>query len=187
MSPRRVTIVLVCEDKQQSAFVGRVLNGLGWDKNDIRVDISPRADGSAEQWVRQRFCEELVAYRQRATRAASALIAVIDADTRSLQQRENQFREECTANHVEFRRGDEAVAIGVPQRNIETWIHYLNGTNVDETTEYPKLERQRDCKPATDTLVRMCKTNGLPRNAPTALGAACSEYNQRIKPLRTNA
>jgi len=59
MSSRRVQIVLLCEDSQHEAFVRRFLVGMGWETRGMRVEKSPSAGGSAEQWVRIRFPKEL--------------------------------------------------------------------------------------------------------------------------------
>ena len=183
MSKRRVKIVLLCEDSQHEAFIRRFLKGMGWNTREIRVEKSPSALGSAEQWVRERFPHELKVYRQRRQRAASALIAMIDADNRDVQDRINEFRAECDSLQTAFLADEEAVAIAIPKRNIETWIYYLEGQSVNEQDVYPKLGRERDCKPAVDHLVELCQSTGLAADAPQALATACSEYNNRIRPI----
>ena len=183
MSIRRVKIVLLCEDSQHEAFTRRFLNGMGWNTRELRVEKSPSAGGSAEQWVRERFPIELNAYRQRRQRAASALIAMVDADSRAVRDRINEFENECVSRQTPFRNDDEAVAIAVPKRNIETWICYLNGEAVDEETTYAKLSRERECKPAVENLVGLCQSRGLSGDAPPSLSASCDEYNSRIRLL----
>jgi hypothetical protein len=54
-----VKITLLCEDSQHGAFVRRFLKGMGWNTREIRVEKSPAATGSAEQWVREMFPKEL--------------------------------------------------------------------------------------------------------------------------------
>jgi len=184
MSKRRVKIVLLCEDSQQEAFTRRFLKGMGWNTREIRVEKSPSALGSAEQWVREKFPHELMPYRQRRQRAASALIAMIDADTNDVQDQINQFERACDSMQIAFRTADEAVAIAVPKRNIETWIYYLRGRPVNEQDAYPRLERERECKPAVDHLVELCRTTGLTAIAPHALALACDEYTNRIIPMK---
>jgi len=183
MTIRRVKIVLLCEDSQHEAFTRRFLKGMGWNTRELRVIKSPSAGGSAEQWVREKFPAELSVYRKRRNRAASALIAVIDADSKSVQDRINEFEGACNSMHIAFRTADEAVAIAVPKRNIETWICFLSGESVNETTVYPKLKRERGCKPAVDHLVELCKTTGLSKDVPHSLVVACDEYGSRIAPL----
>lgn len=184
MSARRVRIVLLCEDSQQEAFTRRFLEGMGWNKREIYVEKSPSASGSAEQWVRERFPAELRVYRWRRPRAASALIAMTDADRENVQDRIQEFERECISMQMPFRAPDEAVAIAVPKRNIETWIHYLNGNLVNEEDRYPKLVRERGCKDAVNSLLQMCRQTGLRSDAPPSLAAACDEYNDRIVSLR---
>jgi len=159
---------------------------MGWNTREIRVEKSPSALGSAEQWVREKFPDELSVYRQRRQQAASALIAMIDADTKNVQDRINDFETACNSRQIAFRAVDEAVAIAVPKRNIETWIHFLNGDEVDENRDrpYPKLGRERGCKPAVDRLVQLCRSTGLTPDAPQALAMACDEYTNRIIPMR---
>jgi hypothetical protein len=184
VSARRVRIVLLCKDSQHEAFSKRFLNGMGWNTRELRIEKSPSTGGSAEQWVRETFPKELAVYRQRKQRAASALIAMIDADIKSVQDRINDFERECNSVRIPFRADDEAVAIAVPRRNIETWIHYLNGNPVNEHDHYRKLDRESLCKPAVNNLVKLCKSaTGLRPDTPPALSVACSEYNVRIRPL----
>jgi hypothetical protein len=57
MNNRRVTMFVLCEDSQQLAFASRFFEKMGWD-GVVRFSVSPKADGSAEQWVRTRFPEE---------------------------------------------------------------------------------------------------------------------------------
>jgi hypothetical protein len=102
---------------------------------------------------------------------------------KSLQERIDEFEAECSTQHVAFRDSDEAVALAIPKRNIETWIHFLNGEAVDEATAYPKLERPRECKYAVERLAIFCRTASLPGTAPSSLLMACTEYNKRIKPM----
>jgi hypothetical protein len=183
MSVRRVRIVLLCEDSQQEAFTRRYLEGMGWDTRELRVEKSPSAKGSAEQWVRERFPMELKIYRLRKAKAASGLIVLIDADAHEVNDRINEFKELCKTKSVPFREDNESVAIGVPKRNIETWIHYLNNREVNETDTYSKLERQRFCQPAVTNLLKLYKIAGLAKDTPPSLAAACNEYRNRIEPL----
>jgi len=178
MSTRRVKIVLLCEDSQHEAFTRRFLKGMGWNTRELRVEKSPSASGSAEQWVREKFPNELKFYRRRRKLADSALIAMIDADSKDVQDRIDEFEDACRSMQIPFRCNDEAVAMVVPKLNIETWIHYLNGKPVNEKDEYPKLDRERGCGLAVHHLVELCKSTGLKPDAPPALKAACIEYNR---------
>jgi len=185
MTSRRARIVLLCEDSQQEAFIRRFLEGMGWNTRELRVVKSPSGKGSGEQWVREKFADELAIYRERRNRAASGLIAVIDADVQEVQDRIRDFEAACNARQIRFREDNDRVAIAVPKRNIETWIHYLNGSPVNEENAFPKLEKERLCQPAVRNLVARCKSTGLAEDAPSSLLAACHEYRDRIRPLET--
>jgi hypothetical protein len=187
MTMRRVKIVILCENSQHEAFTRRFLKGLGWNSRELWVKKSPSAGGSAEQWVRQEFPNELHIYRRRKQRAASALIAMTDADTKGVRDRILEFETECKIRDIPFRTRDESVGIAIPKRNIETWIHYLNGETVNEDTAYSKLDRERGCKPAVDKLIEWCSSTGLASDAPSSLIAACDEYTLRIRPIGETA
>jgi len=183
MSARRVNVVILCEDKQQECFIRRFLAEMGWDKRNFRINKSPNAGGSAEQYVRKNFPVELKIYRDRNKHTASSLIAMIDADSKEFQERMDEFKDVCVSMKIPFRSNKEAVAIAIPKRNIETWIQYLEGKEVNEYDTYPKLDRERNCKEAVLRLGERCNSQGLEENSPSTLRNACNEYNYRIKPL----
>jgi hypothetical protein len=184
MSARRVRVVLICEDSQHEAFTRRFLAEMGWNTRELRVEKSPSASGSAEQWVRMKFPDELKIYRRRKQKAASALIAVIDADKHTVPERIQELEDQCKARQIPFRENDEAVAIAVPKRNIETWIRYLDGQPYNEEVSYPKLYRARECKQAVSNLVRRCREGGVNDGVPPSLILACEEYDNRIRTLQ---
>ena len=170
--------VIICEDTQQECFARRFLYGMGWKNQHLRIVKSPSAKGSAEQWVKDRYVNELGYYHK--TQITYAIIAIVDGDTIGVEGRIKQFEKTCIERGTQIRSDSAAVAIIVPTRNIETWIHYLQGKQVDETTVYPKLKYESECQPAVQKLLDLCKTTGLPTNAPNSLNAACAEYRTRI-------
>lgn len=174
-------IVLLCEDSQHESFVTRFLKTMGWETRQMRVEKSPLAKGSAEQWVRKRFCKELQACRTRNAKSRTVLITVIDGDGKMPEERIRELANECKEKDFPFRKAHDPAAIAVPCRNIETWIRYLDGEDVDEDQAYPKLEHERNCRQGVLYLSELCRTTGLPAQAPRALYMACEEYNQRIQ------
>ena len=64
----------------------------------------------------------------------------------------------------------------VPERNIETWLAYLDGATVNATDNYPKLGQPGDCKKHVRTLADMCRRGELRHPTPPSLVAACDEY-----------
>lgn len=185
MGSRSVRVVVLCEDKQQFTFAYRCLKRLGFGPRDIQPQYAAlgRTGGAGEQYVRTRYPVEVRALRRR--RAASALLAVIDADTTSVAHRERQLRAAlATANPPEPpRRKKEAIGHWIPRRNIETWIHFLLGRPVNEDDPFPKLTgHERDCDPAAARLaVAVVDAKPLGRDAPGSLRHGVVETRRLLR------
>ncbi|QSV63644.1 MAG: hypothetical protein HEQ26_13675 [Dolichospermum sp. DL01] len=181
MTQRRLQITILCEDKQQEIFARHFLKKRGFTGN-----IKPKIclEGAGEQFVRDNYSKEVKAYRSK-NYLSGMLIVLIDADKKTVEERLKQLDDALIENAQELRQPHEKIAIFVPKRNIETWIHYLQGTNVDEQAEkpYPKFDKNESiCKPYVEQLVNQCSQGNLDENAPPSLKAACGEL-QRILPL----
>lgn len=174
---RYTEIVVLCEDRQQEVFARHFLVNCGINRRRIRVKHSPTGRGSAEQHVRQRYPVEVREYRRRRNQLDIGLVVVIDADTRSVTDRLGELETELVKVSPPGRQPDERIGIFVPKRNIETWIHYLQGQSVNERDEYPRLDRAGDCKSSVADLARDRHTP-LPENAPPSLQIACDELSR---------
>lgn len=171
-----VRITLLCEDSQTDSFVRRFLKHRNFRSRDIRTLPLTRGAGSGEQWVRERYPVEL-----RAIRAVqnAYLIVVTDADSRPTQERRAQLEAECEREGIPQRREDDRVLVIVPRRNIETWLAYLDGEDVDESCSYPRLRREGDCAAHAGSLYRMChETQRRREPAPPSLLESCAEYRK---------
>lgn len=179
---RRVNTVILCEDRQHEAFARRFLEKSGRSLRVQRVEISPKGRGSGEQFVRERFAKELAYYRARQHRVEQALIVLIDADGRTVDERTRQVEASAVDAGLPGRTAADRVAVFVPARNIETWLAYLDGQTVDEARAqpYPRLDRERDCQAHVDRLFEMCKRGALRQPAPASLNVACTEYGSRL-------
>jgi hypothetical protein len=97
-----------------------------------------------------------------------------------VEERIQTFKDACAEAAISFRQDNERVVFVIPKRNIETWLAYLRGEQVDETRVYPKYESESDCKNQVTRLDEMCRRQILePELPPPSLIAACSEF-QRI-------
>lgn len=173
-----VHIVLLCEDSQTDSFVRRFLKHRNLRARDITTAPLPSGTQSGEQWVRQRFPEALQAIRQR---RGAYLIVVADADALSTAERRQRLDAECERSKIPPRGNEDPVLVLVlvPRRNIETWLAYLAGAEVDETARYPRLPRERCCETHSKELFRMCnKAQKLDEPAPPSLREACEEYRR---------
>jgi hypothetical protein len=137
--PSRVVVLL--EDDHQRMLLYRYLKRCGL-AHVTTILPSPSGKGSAEQWVRKRFIEEVIAYRVRQAKAKSALIVVIDADRHTVQDRLRRLDQALKDDGKPIVDQTEQVARLVPKRNIETWVLcLLNVQAVNEETDY---KRARD-------------------------------------------
>ena len=172
-------IVLLCEDKQTDVFVRRLLGQRNFSRRDIKTRELAAGRGSGEHWVRKQFPRELKAIRGR---REAFLVVVIDADTGTTAARRCQLSEECRKCGIAGPGTDDRVVVVVPRRNIETWFRYLGGDEVDETTRYPKLRRERECRPHADRLYEMChEAQKLVKPAPPSIREACREYQKMTR------
>lgn len=184
MSQRRVQIVILCEDKQQEVFALSFLKKRGFTNRLIRSKICPPGSQSGEQYVRTQYPVEVKAYRQKRNQVSIGLVVLIDADTGTLEARLNQLASVLAQDAQEKRRSHEAIAIFVPKRNIETWIHYLQGESVNEEDAYAKFEKNEAvCKTYVENLADRCYAQDLPEDAPRSLQAACRELQRLLSLL----
>ena len=166
----RPKITVLCEDKQHEAFIRRFLKRRNRD-----MYVVPRpSTGAGERFVRDQFPVYLEAVRKR----GGILVTMIDGDNHSIQQRLKQLDDACRQREVSPLRSEDNAVVFVPVRNIETWLAYLDGEEIDETRTYPKLRRERECKRHVDALVEMCETETLRSPSPPSLDVACQEYHR---------
>ena len=129
-------VIILAEDRRQQTFVRRYLQRAGYSPGQIKLEALPGDKGSGEQWVRLLYAKNFEAYRSRMTRAATALIVVIDADTGSVSRRIEQLGIALAdAGSTRLSR-EEKIAHLIPKRNIETWIVCLSGVHADENIDY---------------------------------------------------
>jgi hypothetical protein len=182
MSQRRVQIVILCEDRQQEVFARYFLKKRGFTGR-FRANICPEGSQAGEQYVRTHYPEEVKVSRQKRNPVSIGLVVLIDADTGTLEARLNELASVLDEDEPKNRKPNEAIAIFVPKRNIETWIRYLQGETVNEEDDYAKFEKnEAACKTAVEDLADRCYSQSLPENAPRSLQAACGEL-QRLLPL----
>ena len=144
----RSKITVLCEDKQHATFIRIFLK-----KRNRKIYAVSRTDaGAGEQFVRDNYPAQLDAIRKR----GGILVVMIDGDNYSIEQRQKQMDKACKQKGVSPRNLSDKVAVFVPMRNIETWLAYLDGEDVNETDTYPRLERERECRRHVDVLDQMC-------------------------------
>jgi hypothetical protein len=176
VSERIAKIVILAEDQRQVNLVRRYLQHCGHDRRNFRVEPLPSGRGSGEQYVRRNYPLQAAEYRNAAKRRKAALVVIIDADTRAFQQRKSQLESSFRPQ----RGPDEAIALLIPKRNVETWILCLTGAAVNETTDYkdtPDIDNR--ISPAAKTLWEWTRPNFvLPPACVDSLREALPELNR---------
>lgn len=110
------------------------------------------------------------------------MIIVTDGDNVGVLGRLRQLDAACREAGVQARTDEDDVAAFVPTWNIETWLAYLSGDDVDEdSANYPRLRRPRECGAHVRELAEMCGNGTLRQPAPPSLVAACREYDERLR------
>src|SRR5271165_4189231 len=141
MAERVANIILLIEDANQEKLLRRYLQSLGHDNRNMRSQISPKGQGSGEQFVREKYASEVRAIRSQRLGQKACLIAMIDADTGSVDDRRQQL-ERALRDADELQRvASEPILNLIPKRNVETWILCLNSHVVDEVTDYRRDQR----------------------------------------------
>jgi hypothetical protein len=170
MAPRRANIVILAEDLQHVCFVRRLLEASNFDvqPRKVRVEKSPPGRGSAEQYVREQYPKEIAAYRSKAPHMRElCLVVMTDADIMSVAQRRN------TLNPAP--QSGERIAVLIPKRNIETWLHHLRGHAVNEAEVYPRQNLPSQCDEEAKAMVGMCRAG---TDMPSSMAAACTELKR---------
>jgi hypothetical protein len=166
MSNRRAEVVILCEDTQHEVFLRRYLLKIGFPSRRIRVQKSSLGRGAGDQFVRKRYPFEVREFRRRRALMKIGLAVMVDADTRTVVERHQELSRRLEESALQPRGDAEEIAILVPKRNIETWIHHLLGKTVDEETDYPRLGRPSECKAA---VLALSQWSDCPRTCPPSL------------------
>ncbi len=154
--------------------------GLGFSKHDIRFASLPPS-GCGEQWVRERYANEVAIYRKRAVRAATALVVALDADNGSVGRRIDQLQWALKSSEQAPRGPEERIVHLIPKWSIETWILRLSGVDVDEKTSYKRTHDDVDgqIKGAAANFVAWSRPNSMvPAHRVQSLEVAIQEIQR---------
>ena len=187
---------ILCEDLQAYVFLHRALVQSGANGRNIYKQPFPDARGSnhrtvdgylvyacGSQHVRMNFPQALAKLRVQNAKRRAALVVHIDvdnesADGRTVGDRVRELNDACRSVNVPDRRQDDPVALMIPRRNIETWIHFfLSGPPVNEWLEYPRLRgHEADCQPAAEAFADHARARIQPPDAPASLIVGLEEF-----------
>lgn len=175
---KNIQYLLLCEDKQTECFMRYFLYAHNIHRRKIKSLPWSAGSGSGEQYVRKCYPKELHNLRKR--KVSCALFVCIDADAQTVEARRKQLADECVEQKEPNRQSNEAVAIFMPKRNIETWIQWLGGnTDVNEDKAYPHaIGKESKCKPEAKKLADMFIQNKNLDSALSSMQYAKDEYDK---------
>lgn len=160
MTDRNAEVIVLAEDLNQFNFTRRYLLQKGYDPHKIHPHLAPPGQGSAEQYVRERYPKEVRLHRSRSSHTGAALVVEIDADMKTVVQRENELETALQSAGEHGREPDEAIVLLIPKRHIETWILCLLGERVDQITDYTsRANVQQQIRPAAEKFLEWSLPN----------------------------
>lgn len=127
---RAALVVILGEDSK----IRKYLKKRGFSDRQIRDLPCPAGQTSGISFVLSRYAAEV--HDLRVAHNVRGLVVAIDADDETVARRKEQLDEKLALAGELPRGAQENIAIVVPKRNVETWIWYLDGNAVDETTDY---------------------------------------------------
>ena len=173
MADRYTQVVILCEDFMHFNFVRQYLILCGVEKRRIRGSVAPAGRGAGTQYVINSYPIEVQAIRSK-PHLHAGLVAVIDADTSSVDNRLRQLEQSLTKNDKPSRAVNERIGVLSLKRNIETWIFHLLGNAANEDDDYKNRVSSSDIKPSVATFSEMCP-QGCDRIPLPSLRHACEE------------
>ncbi len=185
MSNRRVQVVVLCEGLKDYEFAKKCLLMCGWDHRQIFFRVSPAGQGSGFTFVLNRYTEEVHANRDK--KRERALLVMVDADTQAVAGREKELDRRLKSAKQKPRQAGERIALWVPKRHLETWVHFLTHGQADEKTDYKREHRIKpnEYKAAAEQFARLLeKRRSLASNAVPSLKKAVIEF-ERIRVSRS--
>lgn len=136
---------ILCEDAQMRTFLVAFLKCQGINTHKISVVPIPAGVGCGEAHVRTGLTKELeLLHRNKHLR--KTLLVCLDSDKYSYGERKQFLHKSYSDAFPGSDIDDEMMLIWIPKREIETWIAYFNGENVDEDMEFRHGGQPVSCK-----------------------------------------
>jgi hypothetical protein len=171
--------VLLGEDKQAVTFLRRLVVSLGANPRRLKaLPVAKDVTGACgSQYVVDAYAELLPKFRANAARMNTKLLVHLDADDRTVLQRQRELAQACTDAGLPSRGPTEAIALLIPRRNLETWIVALDPTQLDaqrgadatqplEERVFRHLTEESGCSGAVEALARHLKARTNPPLVP---------------------
>ena len=170
-----VDVVILAEDVRHRKLLRKYLRRRGYSHHKIReCPWFPKFQAPCLSFVKAEYPLQVQALRDKAHRVNAALLTMVDADEKTVEQRIEEFDALLVADGKTRRADNENIAIVVARRNVETWFYFLEGNDVDEETNYKPLCGSLKNREFALKFAHLSWPRGeLPRNCPPSLRRAC--------------
>ena len=174
--PRRVKLVVLCEDAQHHSFAAAFLN-----RANLPTGGRPRyipCDGKTK--VLAAFPAEVRALL--ASEAETHLLVLVDADGDTLEHNIEALLGTLDAEmRARISENDRWLAI-CPNWEIENWIRHLEGKPVtEELRPQLALTQPSECRDVARTLADQCRARRMPKNPLPSLEGACTAWRAYLE------
>ncbi len=181
-------IKIICEDKAQRQFIELFLRSFGVNDRRIysdkafsfnRTASNKGSSGAGDARVVKEFAAEFRDFPRRNSKTNGCiLIGMIDADKKTIHEKRRLISEEIG---TEQWQNIEGVILFIVKRNIETWIHFLNGNKINENYDYK--DPYRDMIKNRERIMEFassCRQQqpSVREALPPSLAAACAEFEK---------
>ena len=168
--------IVLCEDAQTKTFILTFLLQHNVPSGKIHFRNYPVGKGCGEQFVREEYSKEARLLSSRYKYKREVLVVCSDADSYSVKKKVKSLDDEVIRFNKEWDRKRFPILMWIPKREIETWIHYLRGENVDEQTSYRHSGNPERCKKEVVRFKEYCQDVIKIDEVPQSMIFAKGEY-----------
>ncbi len=137
-------------------FILHFLKAHDINTHSIRFLDYPAGSGCGEYFVKKEYAKE-VEYLKRNSFRRIVLVVCTDADRLSCEDRIKMLESEVETEYKDWSYLKERVIMWIPKREIETWIHFLQGEDTDESVEYRHSGKPEKCKEESIKMMYYCR------------------------------
>ena len=153
---REFGYIVLCEDAQSQTFIVSFLRQFNINTRKIRLINYPCGKGCGSAFVRKEYPNE-VRILKATNYLKTVLVVCVDADNLEVGQRKQMMEKEVIKVIPNWSREQEPIILWVPKREIETWISFLSGESVDETTDLKHSGNPVSCKNVAKKFAEYCQ------------------------------
>lgn len=152
----RFQYIILCEDSQMDTFLRSLLKYERISNHKIRTVPLPAGQGCGEKHVRNSILRE-VQYIHQHNYKKIFLIVCIDADNYTIEDRRNDLIGIVKNTIRAWKFEEEPMMLWIPKREIETWLAFLDGKDVNEEMSFKHSGHPLSCKLEAEKMALFCR------------------------------